>query len=284
MRIGLISDTHMPRRCKALPPIIAEQFATCDVILHAGDVGELWVLDQLSQSAPVIAVHGNDETVEATNALPFLQTLAIAGHRIVLTHSHYPDRQIEMEQRKDDTWPSKLQYRADFGKAHGAAIVISGHTHIPMQVEHDGVLLINPGAIASGGAWTKQVLQTVAVLTLIPNSAPQVEFTNVRTGAVYVPDVDWEAGFAAQIVKTNQPIFAEDFFALRDWFMKTVYPLAPDYLEDTILPLCHEVWDGKREIITVEDVAAAFTQSGNTPDAIMALLRQNETLAPYLRA
>ena len=283
MRIGLISDTHMPRRCKALPPIIAEVFASCDVILHAGDVGELWVLDQLSLSAPVIAVHGNDETVEATNALPFLQTLAIAGQRIVLTHSHHPDRQMEMERRKDDTWPHKLQYRANYGKAHGAAIVIWGHSHIPMQVEHDGVLLINPGAIASGGPWTKQILQTVAVLTLFPDSAPQVEFTNVRTGEAYVPDVDWDAGFAAQIVKTNQRIFTDEFFTLREWFMQTVYPLAPDYLEDSILPLCHEVWEGKRQIITVEDVAQALTASGDTPAEIMALLRQNETIAPYLR-
>ena len=283
MRIGLISDTHMPRRCKALPPIISEVFATCDLILHAGDVGELWVLDQLSQSAPVIAVHGNDETIEATNALPFLQTLAIAGHRIVLTHSHNPDRHMEMEQRKDDTWPHKLQYRANFGKAHGAKIVISGHTHIPMQVEHDGVLLINPGAIASGGPWTKQIIQTVSVLTLVPNAAPQVEFINVATGSVYIPDVDWDAGFQTQIVKTNERIFTDEFFALRDWFMQTVYPLAPTYLEDTIFSLCHEVWEGKRKIITVEDVAEALTASGDTPAEIMALLRQNETIAPYLR-
>ncbi len=132
MRIGLISDTHMPRRWNVLPQPIFDLFSTCDVILHAGDVGELWVLDQLSQSAPVIAVHGNDETDEATNALPFLQTLAFNGHRIVLTHSHYPDYQTEMNMRKDDSWYHKLQYRTNFGKAHGAKIVVTGHTHIPM--------------------------------------------------------------------------------------------------------------------------------------------------------
>ncbi|MBI1259964.1 MAG: YfcE family phosphodiesterase [Chloroflexi bacterium] len=284
MRIGLISDTHMPRRLKTLPPIVAQVFATCDLILHAGDVGELWVLDQLSQSAPVIAVHGNDETVEATNALPFLQTLAIAGHRLVLTHSHNPDRHMEMEQRKDDTWPHKLQYRANYGKAHGAKIVIWGHTHIPMQVEHDGVLLINPGAIASGGPWTKQILQTVAVLTLTANTAPQVQFINLQTGGEYIPDIDWNTGFAEQIVKTNERIFTDEFFTLREWFMQAVYPLAPDYLEDAIFPLCHEVWEGNRKIITVEDVAAALTASGNTPAEIMTLLRQNETLAPYLHS
>ena len=195
MRIGLISDTHMPRRWKTLPPVVFELFSTCDVILHSGDVGELWVLDQLSESAPVIAVHGNDETDEATAALPFLQTLMFDGHRIVLTHSHHPDHATEMEKRKDDTWIPKLQYRANFGTAHGAKIVISGHTHIPMQVTHDDVLLVNPGAIASGSGWTKQSLQTVAIMMLTRKSAPEIQFFLTDSGNEYMPEVDWDAGF-----------------------------------------------------------------------------------------
>ncbi|MCA9947118.1 MAG: metallophosphoesterase family protein, partial [Anaerolineales bacterium] len=59
--IGLISDTHMPQRWAQLPPVLTQIFANVNMIFHAGDVGELWVLDELSQIAPVIAVHGNDE-------------------------------------------------------------------------------------------------------------------------------------------------------------------------------------------------------------------------------
>ncbi|MCA9945325.1 MAG: metallophosphoesterase family protein, partial [Anaerolineales bacterium] len=56
--IGLMSDTHMPQRWAALPPVLGHIFANVEMIFHAGDVGELWVLDELSQIAPVIAVHG----------------------------------------------------------------------------------------------------------------------------------------------------------------------------------------------------------------------------------
>jgi putative phosphoesterase len=57
-RIGLISDTHMPQRCAALPDAVFDALKGVDLILHAGDVGELWVLDHLSTIAPVVAVHG----------------------------------------------------------------------------------------------------------------------------------------------------------------------------------------------------------------------------------
>ncbi|MBC8074637.1 MAG: hypothetical protein H7Y32_01055, partial [Chloroflexales bacterium] len=46
--IGLVSDTHMPQRCAALPPALFAALRGVDLLLHAGDVGELWVLDQLS--------------------------------------------------------------------------------------------------------------------------------------------------------------------------------------------------------------------------------------------
>jgi hypothetical protein len=84
--VGLISDTHAPDRCKELPKAIFEALAGVDLILHAGDIGELWVLDQLSAIASVNAVHGNDETDEATAALPYWQTVVVAGHRLVITH------------------------------------------------------------------------------------------------------------------------------------------------------------------------------------------------------
>ena len=51
-RIGLVSDTHMPDRCDALPPALFATLRGVDLLLHAGDVGELWVLDQLSAIAP----------------------------------------------------------------------------------------------------------------------------------------------------------------------------------------------------------------------------------------
>src|SRR5687768_4030311 len=78
-RFGLISDTHMPERCPALPASLDRVFRGVDLILHAGDLGELAVLDRLSVVAPVVAVHGNDDTPEAQRELPYQQVVAAAG-------------------------------------------------------------------------------------------------------------------------------------------------------------------------------------------------------------
>ena len=102
--LGLISDTHMPQRCAALPQVLADVFRGVDLFLHAGDVGELWVLDQLSAIAPVIAVHGNDDTVDAQRELPYQQIITIGGQRLLLYHSHHPDHDQEMAMRQDDRW------------------------------------------------------------------------------------------------------------------------------------------------------------------------------------
>src|SRR5262245_53945697 len=128
LTIGLIADTHMPRWCKEIPASVFDLLAGVDLILHAGDVGELWVLDILSQIAPVIAVHGNDEPSLTKQALPFLQTPVMAGRRIVLTHGHYADVEQEMKTRASDDWHAKLHDYAEYGKNYGAAMAITGHT------------------------------------------------------------------------------------------------------------------------------------------------------------
>ena len=101
--LGLVSDTHMPERCAALPPALFEALRGVDLLLHAGDVGELRVLDGLSAVAPVIAVHGNDDTPDAQRELPYTQVVAAAGLRILLTHAHYPARAEQLASRRDGT-------------------------------------------------------------------------------------------------------------------------------------------------------------------------------------
>jgi putative phosphoesterase len=114
--VGLVSDTHMPQRCAALPPALFEALRGADLLLHAGDVGELWVLDKLGAIAPVVAVHGNDETAEAQRELPYQQIVALAGRRILLTHAHYPDRAEELASRRHDSWEPVLARRLAFAR------------------------------------------------------------------------------------------------------------------------------------------------------------------------
>src|SRR5262249_27446015 len=156
-------DTHVPERCRTLPPAVFAALRGVDLVLHAGDVGELWVLDRLSALAPVVAVHGNDETAEARRELPYQQVIAVAGQRLLLSHAHYPDREEERASRRNDAWEPVLERRAAMGRRADARIMVFGHTHVPMACAQDGVLLVNPGAIASGNAITRQRVQTVAL-------------------------------------------------------------------------------------------------------------------------
>ncbi len=93
IRLGVLSDTHIPHRLAALPPAVPEIFraATVSLILHAGDVDEPDVLDALSAVAPVIAVRGNVHLASRSRSsshLPYAVHLEVMGQRIVLTHGH----------------------------------------------------------------------------------------------------------------------------------------------------------------------------------------------------
>jgi uncharacterized protein len=214
-RIGLVSDTHMPERCLALPPALFEAFAGVDLLLHAGDVGELWVLDRLSAIAPIVAVHGNDDTADAQRELPYQQVLALAGQRILLTHAHYPDRAQELEARKNDAWEPKLERRAAFGQRAGASIVIFGHTHVPMALWHGQVLLVNPGAIAAPNYVTRQRLQSVALLFMRDDGVPAVVHLELaETAHPFIPQIDWQAGFAAAHGRVTESLMTPDLVAV----------------------------------------------------------------------
>lgn len=196
--LGLISDTHMPKRWPSLPAAVFEVLHGVDIVLHAGDVGKLWVLDELSAIAPVVAVHGNDETDEAERELPYQQVIAVGGKRLLLCHSHFPDREAEMAARLDDAWEPKLSRWAAQARRAGATIYILGHLHVPFVVGHDGVWLVNPGAIASGSAFTRQTRQTVARLYLRDDGQPFVVHVDLaRPEQPYAPVIDWSAGFTA---------------------------------------------------------------------------------------
>lgn len=69
MRIGVISDTHVPVRARALPGAVFDIFAGVDLILHAGDLITLDVLAELQTIAPVLAVHGNVDRPEVIERL-----------------------------------------------------------------------------------------------------------------------------------------------------------------------------------------------------------------------
>lgn len=122
--IGLISDTH-----DLVRPDVHTALAGVELILHAGDVGDDDVLDELALIAPVRAVSGNTDAPGNRRLSPSIDT-TIGGVRVHVSHGH----------ELGAPTPEKLlaQYDAD--------VIVYGHTHRQLVVNAGTRWVVNPGA------------------------------------------------------------------------------------------------------------------------------------------
>lgn len=271
--VGLISDTHMPQRCRELPGALFKVLAGVDALLHAGDVGALWVLDRLGAIAPVVAVHGNDDTAAATRELPYQQLLAVAGQRILLWHSHRRKRAEELKARRGDSWEPKLAERAARGQRAGANVVVFGHMHVPMKTRRDGMLLVNPGSIASGSEWTRQVRQTVALLFLTGDGRADVSHVDLaQPERVYEAKVVWSAGFRAANARYEAPLLTPDLAPYLEQLRRDNYS-APLAVRRAILRISHRCWAGEQQHIEAADILKEIEGDDAVPEEDRARVR-----------
>ena len=68
--VGLISDTHIPVRARSLPKEVFKIFEGADFIVHAGDLVDFSIIDELEQIAPVLAAYGNMDGPEIREKIP----------------------------------------------------------------------------------------------------------------------------------------------------------------------------------------------------------------------
>lgn len=263
--VGLIADTHMPERWPALPDAVFAVFAGIDLILHAGDVGELWVLDQLSRCAPVVAVHGNDDSRDSQRELPYQQVVTVAGQRILLWHSHYPDRVDEMESRRSDEIIPKLARSVQRAQRAGAAVAVFGHWHLPLVYADQGVLVVNPGALASGNGFMRQLRQTVALLLIVDDGSLRVRHVDLaRPHESYaMSPLVKDPGFAAALCEYNAMILEPALAAHSAAINRRLGALGYDKTLPALLRVAHRCWAGAQEWITHADWVAEVT---NDPD------------------
>lgn len=119
--IGVISDTH-----GLLRPEAVEALRGSDQIIHAGDIGDPAILDELRRIAPVTAVRGNVDREDSPREIPETNVLEVEGMSIYVLHD--------------------IQALDLNPKAAGFAAIIYGHSHIPEQELKSGVLYFNPGS------------------------------------------------------------------------------------------------------------------------------------------
>ena len=137
-RIAVVSDTH-----GLLPPAALEACAGADLIVHAGDVGSMEVVEALGGVAPVIAVRGNRDRTGEVAELPLEAAGELAGLRFVVAHK-----------------------RRDLLAAHpepareGIRLLLYGHSH-RAEIRYRGaappggipVLWLNPGTVSAPLPW-----------------------------------------------------------------------------------------------------------------------------------
>jgi hypothetical protein len=130
--VGLISDTHIPVRARCIPKMVFKVFENVDFIVHAGDLVELAVIDELEQLAPILAVHGNMDGPEVSGALPKLNSLKISDWKIGVMHD--PSTLFGMGKMRE------------IAKRNGFNVFVYGHTH-NSNIKWEGkTLYINPGS------------------------------------------------------------------------------------------------------------------------------------------
>lgn len=152
--IGLISDTHGLVR-----PDVHGALAGVELILHAGDVGDDAILDELQLIAPVQAVYGNTDSPGRPRLSEAID-LEIDGVRIHVSHGH----------EVGSPSPARLLARYD------ADVIVYGHTHRQLVVETEGRWVVNPGA---AGPRRFDLMPSVARMTIDSGRSVRIQLLNL---------------------------------------------------------------------------------------------------------
>jgi len=128
MKVGVISDTHIPNRAKKIPGKIIELFSDAALILHAGDIVDNSVIEELETIAKVEVVKGNMDKPDVP--FPVKKVLNVEALRIGLIHGF------------GSPFGIRNRIRKEFDEID---IIVYGHSHKPYNKTENGVLFFNPG-------------------------------------------------------------------------------------------------------------------------------------------
>jgi putative phosphoesterase len=151
VKVGIISDTH-----GLLRPEVFDIFAGVDHILHAGDIGEIGLLDELEAIAPVTAVFGNTDPEDVRDRVPRVARIELGGVDVVVVHGDEFGR------------PAPRDLAEGYPDAD---LIIFGHTHQPVIERVGSNLVVNPGSAGP----RRFTLPVTAALATIADGNVEVE-------------------------------------------------------------------------------------------------------------
>lgn len=133
VRLLLMSDTHLPKRAKELPPQLIAELPLADVVVHAGDWVDTATLDLLEEgSRRLVGVYGNNDGPALRARLPEVARVELDGLRLGVVHETGSAQ--GRERRCADRFPD-------------LDVLVFGHSHIPWDTTADtGLRLLNPGS------------------------------------------------------------------------------------------------------------------------------------------
>lgn len=134
MKIGVISDTHLKKSNPLLENIVERYFKDVDLILHAGDITSMEVLNVFKEKE-ITAVFGNNDPSEVRKMLPQKEVITVDNFKIGLIHGWgFP---MGLKKRVRDSF-------------QGVHCIVYGHSHWAVNIRQNGILYFNPGAFSGG--------------------------------------------------------------------------------------------------------------------------------------
>jgi hypothetical protein len=122
----------VPARAQNIPQKVFEVFEKVDFIVHAGDLVDLSILDELEQLAPVLAVYGNMDKPEVRGILPKINSVKIFDWKIGVVH--------------DPGALFGIRKMREIAKQNAFNVLVYGHTHNSSVKCSENILFINPGS------------------------------------------------------------------------------------------------------------------------------------------
>jgi putative phosphoesterase len=151
-KIAILSDSH-----GFIHPKIIALVAKCDIAIHAGDVCDETILEDLKPLEKLIVIAGNND--EHITQLKNVEMLELNGQKIVIEHGHLHGHHKPSHESLRNTYPD-------------AKIIIYGHTHKQVIDNSQNPWVINPGA---SGKIRNHGGSSCLVLNVIPSEEWQIE-------------------------------------------------------------------------------------------------------------
>lgn len=161
MKVAVISDTHTMGSSRPVPPGAWPYLESADHILHAGDLTDPVLLDEIGALAPLSVVMGNCDGWDVKErGVPDSIEIELGGIKIAMLHDSGPSQGRRARMRKAFPY---------------ARVVVFGHSHLPMNEDDGDLLLFNPGS----ATWRRQAPTTSMGMLWITDGSVEGEIIPV---------------------------------------------------------------------------------------------------------